>query len=162
MQIPKRCTCKVHLLCHLLCFGPYHILINTGYVLTSCVTTNVTDKRKQETEFRKISVFWDTMPSFRLNVNRRFGRICLLHLQGLRISEKQVASYGCVCRRSVDFQQTIRHCILEDRTLHNLKSYRIKKEQLTPFLRRNQIPHVCESSALLVLLSTCRTVLECC
>jgi hypothetical protein len=39
-----------------------------------------------QTSMLKSSVFWDTTPCSPLKLNRRFGGICCLHLQGRRIS----------------------------------------------------------------------------
>jgi hypothetical protein len=78
----------------------------------------------------KSSVFRDTMLCIMLKVNWRFRGICHLHLAGRRISRArnqresgwQTATLKmeavCSSETSVDFQQTTRRYILEDRTLH--------------------------------------------
>jgi hypothetical protein len=39
----------------------------------------------------KSSVVWDITPCSALNVNRRFGGTCRLHLQGRRISKQEIS-----------------------------------------------------------------------
>jgi hypothetical protein len=88
------------------------------------------------------SVFWDITPCSPLNVNRRFGRTCRLHLQGRRTShvrDQHEAGYSlppafmlvsylaypsalkmeatCSSETSVHFQRTTQRYILKDRTL---------------------------------------------
>jgi hypothetical protein len=80
----------------------------------------------------KISIFWDITPCNVSKVNRLFGVICRLDLQGRRISQarnsmKQVARRA-IFLWNVDFQRTTRRYIPEDITLRNhrcenLKSY---------------------------------------
>jgi hypothetical protein len=41
----------------------------------------------------KNSAFWDITPCTPLKVNRRFGGICCLHLQGRRISQASSTCY---------------------------------------------------------------------
>jgi hypothetical protein len=100
---------------------------------------------------RKTTVFWDITPCTPLKVNRRFGRIYRLHLQGRKMSRARnqlesclpppftlvsCSAYSstkkmeaiCCSETSVDFQRTTRRYIAEDGTLHNhhcgnLKSY---------------------------------------
>jgi hypothetical protein len=75
-------------------------------------------------------VFWDITPCSPLKVNRRFGGTCRIHLQGRRINQARnqhescSLAYSstlkmeatCFSETSVDFQQTTRHYIPEDRT----------------------------------------------
>jgi hypothetical protein len=74
----------------------------------------------------KSSLFWDIIPCSLFKVNRHFGGICHLHLQGQRISQarnqqeagsKQSSAYlaysltlkmevSCSSEMLIDFQQT--------------------------------------------------------
>jgi hypothetical protein len=78
----------------------------------------------------KSAVFWDETPCSLLEVNRRFGRTCRLHLQGQKIIRAK-------CQRenkpqaelSVDFQQSTWPCVPEDGILvwlllQNIFSYK--------------------------------------
>jgi hypothetical protein len=61
------------------------IIVHVGFEVLAAVDT-------------KKPAFWDITPCTPLKVNRRFGGICRLHLQGRRISQ---ASFTCyLCRAS--------------------------------------------------------------
>jgi hypothetical protein len=93
---------------------------------------------------QKSSFFSDITLCSSLEVDRRFGGTCRLHLQGRRISHarnqheagsKEVLAYfstlkmevTCSSKTLVGFQESTRRYILHDRTLHNtrqnLRSY---------------------------------------
>jgi hypothetical protein len=99
----------------------------------------------------KSTILWDITPCSPLEVNRRFGRIYKLHLEGRRISRTRnqrapnastliscsdyfsILKMGAICSSEtlVDFQRITRRYIPEDSTLHNhycenLKCYREK------------------------------------
>jgi hypothetical protein len=101
----------------------------------------------------KSSIFWVITPCSTLKVNRRFGEISSLHLQGTIISrvrnQRESRSQAELCFRggflvslflvlkteptyssetSADFQRTRRRYIPEDKTLRNHRC-----ENLTPY-----------------------------
>jgi hypothetical protein len=61
----------------------------------------------------KSSIFWDITMCSPLKVNRRFGRICRLHLEGRRIGQTRN-------QHESRWQVTTRRYILEDRELNRL------------------------------------------
>jgi hypothetical protein len=98
-----------------------------GYRTTDC-----------KLETRSSSIFWDLTPCSPLKVNRRFGGTFRFHVQGRRISQvrnqREAGSKHssalkkkiCSSETSVDFQQTTRFYISDDRTLHNHRRENLK------------------------------------
>jgi hypothetical protein len=106
--------------------------------------------------YQKSTLFWDITPCSPLKVNRHFGGIYCLHLQGRRKSRARnqhesrwgaesfslplafmlicCSSYSstlkmeaiCSSEMSVDFQWSTRRYILEDSTLHNHRCENLK------------------------------------
>jgi hypothetical protein len=59
-------------------------------------------KVPQDVQYMKSSIFWDITPCSPLKVNRRFGGIYCLHLQGLKISQiKHQCEAGCKQSREI-------------------------------------------------------------
>jgi hypothetical protein len=113
-------------ICLKLCTYIFNILLYIIHVLP--IQNNIFKWWKT----RKSSIFWDIMQCSPLKVNRRFGRICRLHLKGRRIcqtrnqkaggkqSDSTLKMEAIYCyETSIDFQRTTWHYIPKDRTLHN-------------------------------------------
>jgi hypothetical protein len=107
--------------------------------------------------------FWDITPCNLSKVNRCFGGTYRLHLHGRQISQQETSMKAllttcfhagfllayfltlkveaiCSSETSSDFQQTTRHYIPEDGTLHSCKIYQITKGTLW----NRQIPKQCK------------------
>jgi hypothetical protein len=114
--------------------GEFSAIMNAGNYSNCWITTTCVESEVLTEAVAMSSILRDITPCIPLKVNRRFGRTCRIYLQGRRKKPewKQVTSrtlkmeVKCSCETLVEFQQTTRRYIPDDKTLHNHRCEKLK------------------------------------